>query len=124
MPLNCAAVQGVGIVGLELEGLVEIGDRLVILLPLGLGKAAAGVSPGVPRVELEHSRKVVDRFAELFLVSPGVAANAVCVGVLGIEPDGLVEIGDGLVVLPLIAARSGRGRYMPPRLSGRGEWLA
>src|SRR5208337_2446769 len=100
-PEPAAVVVRRGVLGVEADRLVEIGDGLVVL-PFGVpGVAAAVVRQGDLGVEADRLVEIGDGLVVLPLGVPGEAAVVVRRGVLGVEADRLVEIGDGFVVLPL-----------------------
>ncbi len=97
-----AAVEGIRVLGIELDGFVEVGDRLVVLLFPGVGQAAAAIGERVLGLELDDPAEIGDGLVEPLLLDPGVAAEGIELGALGIDANGLPEIGDGLVVFALI----------------------
>ncbi len=95
------AIVRLGVLRVEPDDHVIIGDRLVVLVLGEPGVAAAAVGEDVLRIEPDGLGVIGDRLVVLLLGLPGVAAAVVGVGELGVEPDGLGIIGDGLVVLLL-----------------------
>ena len=87
--------------GSRRDGLVVVGDGLVVLLLGEPGVAAVVVRHGELGVEADRLVVVGDGLVVLPLGVPGVAAVVVRHGELGVEGDRLVVVGDGLVVLLL-----------------------
>ncbi len=97
----CTFVAGVAVLGIEPDGLIEVGDGLVVLLLKGPGIATFFEGEGGIRVEPDRLVEVGDGFVVLLLGEPSRAPTVKGFRELGVEPDGFVEVGDGFVVFLL-----------------------
>ena len=121
--------MGLGVVGLQPDGLAVRGDRPRRSFPWPQGDAEVVVGLG----ESGFSR-MASRYAAMASAPPslgpsqGEAEVVVGLGVVGLQPDGLAERGDGLGQLPLAAQGDaevvvglGVVGLQPDRLAERGD---
>src|SRR5271157_5807310 len=99
---HAAVAVGQCVPGIEPDGLVVVGDGLVVVLLGPPCVAAADVGVCVAGIEPDGLVVVGDGLVVVLLGPPCVAAVAVGQCVPGIEPDGLVVVGDGLVAVLLV----------------------
>src|SRR4029078_1829384 len=87
--------------GLDLDHLIVVGDGKIVLFPHAIEIAALGEAARLRGIELHLLVELDKRPVEIALVAIDDAAQQEIVAAAGIELDGLVEIGDGLVVILL-----------------------
>src|SRR5271166_2098014 len=98
---HAAVAVGQCVPGIEPDGLVVVGDGLVVVLLVVSSPAAVVVGSRVTGIEPDGFVVVGDGPVVVLLGAPGESAADVGGCVTGIEPDGLVVVGDGLVVVLL-----------------------
>ena len=94
-------VPVIRIVRLELDGVDEVGDGLVVVALLAAGGAPAVPVGGVVRVEPDGAGKVGDGLAVLALAGVGGAPAVPVSGVVRVQAGGAGVVGDGPVVVAL-----------------------
>ena len=94
---NVTPERRVGVFGIELAGLTQIGQRLGQTTGVQVCDAAVEIGLGIFRVE--PNRLVIVGYGAVLvvLVVVGVAAVVVGVGIFRVEPDRLTIVGDGVV---------------------------
>src|SRR5215471_5655952 len=90
--------QLLGEVRVELDGPVEVGQRLVVTLHQSIVCPAASDSPGVARVKLDGPVEVGQRLVVTLHFLEGLPAGSDGPGVAGVKLDGPGEVGERLVV--------------------------
>ncbi len=98
-PRRGAARVGVGVLGIELDGLCVVGDRGVELLFVEPEVAERKVELGISGVELDRCAIVVDGLVLFAALAASVAAEKVVGRVARSEADCRRIISDGLVVV-------------------------
>src|SRR5262249_22926060 len=95
--IGCRREGGCLIPPTKADGFIEVLDRPIVVLLVEPSPSAEGGVARVFGVELDGLIAVPDRPVVVLLVVPGAGARVV-IGLMGIEPDCLVEVLDGLVV--------------------------
>ena len=93
---DLAAFLGVGVVRIEFENLLEVGQGAFVVLEDVEDVAAVGVGGDVLRVEADGLGVVGHRLVDFVLLAMGQAAVVVDFGIARIELQRLVVFGDGL----------------------------
>src|SRR5271157_5714035 len=102
-----AAVEiGVYIPRVEPDGLVVVGNGLVVILLGAPGIATTVVGVCIPRIEPDGFVVVSNGLVVILLGAPGIATTSVGAFIPGIEPDGFVVVSNGFVVILLAAPGS------------------
>ena len=92
----------VGVFRVEADGLVEVGNGLVVLAHVAIGNAPATVRFGAFRVEPDGFVGVGNALVVLVLVDISAAPLAIGRGVFRVQADGLGKGRDGGVILLLL----------------------
>ena len=97
---DALADVGLGVVGIEAEGRVVVGQRLGVPAQGRVGDAAVVVDLGEVGIDADRRAVVGQRLSKPAQGMVGVAAVAVGLGVVGIEADRRVVVGQRLACRP------------------------
>src|SRR5271157_845511 len=106
---HAAVAIGVYIPRVEPDGLVVVGNGLVVILLGAPGFATTVVGACIPRIEPDGFVVVSNGLVVILLGAPGIATTVVGAFIPGIEPDGFVVVSNGLVVILLVAPDNATG---------------
>jgi len=98
-----AVVEGVRILRIQPDCLVEVGDGGFVVFLLAPGDAAVVEGGRILRIQPDCLVVVGDGAVVVFLLAPDDAAAIEGERIFRIQPDCLVEVGDGVVVVFLLA---------------------
>ncbi|HEV2162925.1 MAG TPA: hypothetical protein VGR52_11930 [Stellaceae bacterium] len=103
VPIGGAAVEiGVGIAGLQRDGMGVVRESEIVLAEMPPGDAAIDIGFGVVRLQPDRLRVILFGAVVLILFLERQAAIDIGVFVVGLEAERGVEIGDGAVVVAFV----------------------
>src|SRR5277367_6800914 len=100
-----AHVVSIRIVGIQLDGLIAILDRQIVLRLFSIGVCPLAKCPRIVIIELDGLRVVLDGGIDFFFLAMGVTAVGEGLGVLRIQLHGVVIVRDRAVELPFLFQR-------------------